>query len=168
VYYNEFVKPIHRKQKQEMSAKLKKEKQQMSYNTMLKMRNSINGGLENADISIYKNIEEKQLVNVELEKKVKSLKISDYFKTKKLQIKSTLKKKAEETKRKGFMNQIKTMNQSITSDAHLVQNESSIFHTDQKKLKNEFIDQDKAISLLKDLKLRDKDYESKNDLIADE
>lgn len=61
------------------------------------------------------------------------------------------------------MNQIKSLHQSISSDINLSKNEGSIFHTDQNKLKNEFIDQDKAITILKNLKKQDK-YESNHDL----
>ena len=133
VYFNEFVKPLHERQMYHQNIKMKKFKQQKSHSSVIQARSSYNAmaSAQVSQLSVYKNIEESQIMNDELEKKVKSLKISDYFKGKKLQIKSALKKKTEERKREGFMNQIRTLHQSISSDINLSQkNESSIFHTD--------------------------------------
>lgn len=80
----------------------------MNQSSVVKLRSS-STAIGHSDVSLYKNIEADQAVNMEIEKKVKTLKISDYFKNKKLQIKSTLRKRAVEKKREGFMNQIKSL-----------------------------------------------------------
>eukprot|EP00347_Sterkiella_histriomuscorum_P005683 403355663 len=164
-YFQDFVKPLHIKQQFIQKQKLQEYKKTYSINraSQQKMRRS---SQDDAKLrSSQQSLDDNSLLDYQnlhnLEQKVRKMNISDYYKGNKLRLKSalglskhSLKLQNDSQSNNNFLQEIKdlTKNLAYCRPEEIV---PVILNTDQQRLKQDLIDQEKAIIVMKNLKEQD-------------
>ncbi|CDW86165.1 UNKNOWN [Stylonychia lemnae] len=156
VYYKEYVRPLQIRQQQLHQKKIKQYQILQSKTSQDRVRKSSQESIDKQTVDLSKILDISQ--HKELGEKVKKMSISDYYQNKRLNLRSNHKKvnvsmdsQTLKLNTSEFMTQIKDLSHAMLENGpeDII---PMILQTDQNKLKQELIDQEKAINIMKGLK----------------